>query len=154
MTEEQINRFRDEYENYTDFNLDEELSHFPQLRMTSKAFINRSLLLIKEEIHSRAARFEPDEWTDEQRAAVKKATFEQMTYMLASGDFSLLTGYDPETNTILDLKELRKRQFSPLAIRILENAGLLYGGMNRRLPYMGGRVKAQNFDLSDPDEVF
>jgi hypothetical protein len=147
----EANRFVDELNIYAGFDLAAEIEQFPQIRTTSVAFVNRAESLIEEAIKSRAARYNKDNRSAAQKAAVKTAIFEQIIYMIAGGDFSLLTGYDDTNNSLADIRELRKRAFSPLAIKILENAGLLHNGMRGRFPFGSGK-DPQNFDLSLPSD--
>jgi hypothetical protein len=151
MTPEQANKFVDELNAYAGFDLASEIEQFPQLKTTTVAFVNRAELLIEQEIKARAARYNPELRSAVQIAAVKTAIFEQIIYMIVAGDFTLLTGYDETTNGLADIRELRKRTFAPMAIKVLENAGLLYGGMRSRFQFGSGK-DPQNFDLSFPAE--
>lgn len=134
MTFQEANKFIDEYASYTGKDLNEVVKLHPQLSLlfgNGAAFVQRVERIITEEIKYRAPLVNLDDMSDIQKAALRNAITEQITYTVASGDFSLISGYNDVDNTSLSTKEIRQKMFSPLAIKILTNAGLLYSGLDR-----------------------
>lgn len=104
--------------------------------MSELEFTKRIALIITEEIKSRSAKARrliiDGKLTATQFLAIKEAILEQMFYTINAGDYSLIIGFNPDQNSLVNLQELRARQFSPLAIKILKNAGLFYAGLDGR----------------------
>lgn len=143
MTIEQANRINEQFHEQTNLNLDEEVSRNEQLSgINSVAFINRTEKIILEEIKSRCPKADLDNLNQRESAAIESAIIEQMTYMIVAGDFTLMSGYDPTSNGLTDINQLRKRQMSPLAIKILTNAGLFYSGVS---PCRGGYFEERSY---------
>lgn len=137
MTVQEANKFIEEYASYTGKDLNEVVKLHPQLSMLlgdGVALVNRVERILQEEIKSRSPLTVIENMSVMQQAAFRNALTEQITYIVAGGDFSLLTGYDDVNNTSLSIKEIRSKQFSPLAMKILSNAGLLYGGLDYASP--------------------
>lgn len=137
MTVKEANKFIAEYAGYTGKDLNELVKSHPQLSMLLSdgvALVNRVERILQEEIKSRSPLTVIEKMSVMQAAAFRNAMTEQITYIIAGGDFSLLTGYNDVDNTSLSVKEIRAKQFSPLAIKILSNAGLLYSGLDYASP--------------------
>jgi hypothetical protein len=47
-----------------------------------------------------------------------------------TGDTTLISGFDPVSGNLVSYEEIRKRQFSDVAYKILLQAGLLYAGLD------------------------
>lgn len=140
MTFQEANKFISEYHAYTGKDLNEIVKLHPQLSMVLNdgvALVNRIERLLTEEIKYRAPSVKLDDMTEYQKAALRNAITEQITYIVQSGDFSLISGYSDVDNTSLNTKEIRQKMFSPLSIKILTNAGLLYSGLDKGVPLVG-----------------
>jgi len=135
MTELEVNEIEEKFNKNTGMNLTAECSKNEQLHLTTYGFVNRVEKIIKEEIKSRSPNIDLNDLSALQTAALEDAILEQITYVLVNGDYSLIVGYDTANNSLAELKELRKRQWSPLAVKILTNAGLFYGGLDPRGRY-------------------
>ena len=129
MTEQQHSDFINKFVEYTGQNLEDLLRNLQPLSMTEAAFINRVEDIIRTEIRRRNPSFADRTPTEYEQGVILKAMLEQAVYMANAGDFSLVTGYDPVTNSAVDLRELRRRRFSPLAKDTLSSAGLFYSGI-------------------------
>lgn len=133
MTVEETNGIIAEFQDYCGLTLEQELKdHYP-VPITPHAFVNRTDTALRAEIAERSPTTDLNALADGQKKAYRAAMLEQLLYMLASGDFFLLNGYDETNNSLADLKEMRKRAYSPLAMKILRGAGLLYAGADRFL---------------------
>ena len=129
MTNSEANEMTELFNKYSGLDLNEEMTHNEQTKMTAFGFINRTETILKEEIKSRAPTVDLDNLTDKQKTAFQNALIEQMLYVINIGDFTLISGYDNNSNSLTDLRELRKRTYSPIAIKILKNSGLLFSGI-------------------------
>ena len=56
---------------------------------------------------------------------------EQGYYLTENYDMNIVSGFDPVSNTVIPIDEIRKRAFSPLAATILRNVGLFYAGIGQ-----------------------
>ena len=137
MTELEVNAIEEKFNKNTGMNLTSECSKNEQIHLSTYGFVNRVEKIIKEEIKSRSPRTDMDDLSAMQTTAIEEAVLEQITYVLVVGDYSLIVGYDNANNSLTDLKELRKRQWSPLTIKTLTNAGLFNGSLDPkgRYPY-------------------
>lgn len=102
--------------------------------MTEQEFMERISTIIVEEIKSRSATarrlIDGEKLSATQIVAITNAILEQAFYVVYAGDYSLITGFNPDQNSTVNIQELRARQFSPLALKILKNAGLFYAGLD------------------------
>ncbi len=101
-------------------------------------FIDRVVMLVENEVKRHNKRFDFNAAPEPQQQAFYEACLEQAMYLYLLGDMSLINGFDPISNTIIDIEEVRKRAFSPTAKQLLLNAGLLYRGLSNN--YDGGPV--------------
>ncbi len=129
------NKLVNDYNNKHKKSLSESLSESPQVdEMSESEFIERVSLIIVEEIKTRSASarrlISEDKLSATQVLTIEKAILEQAFYIIYAGDYSLITGFNPDQNSIVNIQELRARQFSPLALKLLKNAGLFYAGLD------------------------
>ena len=104
---------------------------FPKL--TAKTFVNRVNDIVDLEIKSRNPTYRDDaELSDYQNEQIYNAKIEQALYMLNVDDYTLITGYNPITNSIVSTKEISDRAFSPLARKILLASGMFYCGFRSK----------------------
>lgn len=132
MTEEKLAQFVDDFYAWSGKNLETELSMYPQGPVSAMAFVTRAENTVLEEIRASNPGFDPQALTGDQEETIRRAVLEQVLYVLSAGDLSLMSGYDPVTNAVLPIAELRGRIFAPAARRILRNGGLLYRGLRRQ----------------------
>lgn len=121
-------QFQIDYEAYAGVSLATVIS---RLRTKVEPFINRVETIVNQKIKEYNPKIFDVSGSIQlyQNADYKQALLEQALYLINTGDASLMTGFDPVTNVLVPLDELRKRQFSPLAFMILENSGLLNRAM-------------------------
>lgn len=134
-----------EYNNLHKKGISELLSESPQLdELSEKEFIGRVADIVIEEIKTRSANskrlIDGEKLTERHITAINKAILEQIFYTAYAGDYSLIVGFNPDQNSVISLSEMRARQFSPLALKILTNAGLFYAGLDGspRFSYLDG----------------
>lgn len=132
MTKEKIELFKEDFRKANAFNLEDKF--LPENPLEVDAFINRVEMIVEQEIMTRCPRYVviKNDISENQKNAIWNAIIEQAQYMIAIGDVNLMSGYDPVTNQITPINELRKRRFSPLAKVILTNSGLFYRGITNR----------------------
>ena len=68
--------------------------------------------------------FDTDKMTVRQTSAYNEALLEQGLYILKSGDVSLMAGFDPVTNVMVDLDELKRRIIAPSVQDLLIQCGV------------------------------
>lgn len=129
------NKLVNDYNNKHKKSLSESLSESPQVdEMSESEFIERVALIIVEEIKTRSASarrlIDGEKLSATQVLTIEKAILEQAFYTVYAGDYSLITGFNPDQNSLVNIQELRARQFSPLALKLLKNAGLFYAGLD------------------------
>jgi len=132
MTESKIEQFAKDFKFITGMDLERRLpdNDFDTNKVAS--FVNRCEMLVEEEIKARNPNYaiwKARGLSEPQLDAIYRATIEQAIYMFSVGDFNLMSGYDPITGVMTPLEELRKRAFSPMAKKVLTNAGLFYAGI-------------------------
>ena len=80
-------------------------------------------MMIEEEIKTRNPNYK--RWkerglTEVQEDAIYRAILEQAAYVFVVGDMNFISGYDPVSGVMTPLNEIRKRQFSPMAIKNID----------------------------------
>jgi len=75
-------------------------------------------------------RFKLEKASEFQLEKIWEASLEQAFFMLMTGDTTLISGFDPVSGNLVPYDEIRKRQFSDVAYKILLHAGLLYAGLD------------------------
>lgn len=133
-----INELINLYNNKHTKPLSECLEESAQLSdLSPTEYMDRIHLIILEEIKARSPQsgrlIAKEKLSAIQILAIKNAIVEQAFYTLYAGDYSLIIGFNPDTNSLADLKQLKARQFSTLAIKTLRNAGLLYAGLDGKV---------------------
>ena len=93
------------------------------------AFANRVEMIVDEEIKANCPNYLESELETLQTTAIWNAKLEQAFYLINNYDMNIMSGIDPQTGQIMSIDEIRKRAFSPMAKKILSNAGLLYSGI-------------------------
>lgn len=132
MTEEKIKTFAKDFLFRTGLDLEKRLPANDLETNKVDAFVNRIEMMIEEEIKTRNPNYaiwKARGLSEPQLDAIYSATIEQAIYMFSVGDFNLMSGYDPITGVMTPLEELRKRAFSPMAKKVLTNAGMFYAGI-------------------------
>lgn len=136
MTEEKINLFVKDFLFLTGISLEKRLRSGDNESGKLEAFVNRVEMIIEEEIKTRNPNYTRQLnhglITELQKEAIYKAMLEQATYIFSVGDMTMISGYDPVTGIMTPLNEIRKRTLSPMAKKILTNAGLFYSGIGQR----------------------
>ena len=117
--------FKKDMLNKYGIDLDIELT---KLKITSDIFYERIDEYIKEEIKTVNSTSDLDNEVYE--AIIYKAVLEQASYVIINGDITTAMGIDFQTGQMMALNEIRKREMSPNARRILKNAGLFYSGIS------------------------
>ena len=96
--------------------------------ITPEAFFTRTRDLIELAIQDKNPTYL---YQDRYEPFIYKATLEQAYYTINNTDFTIITGINFQTGTIMPIEEIRKRDLSPNSYRILANAGLFYSGLDR-----------------------
>lgn len=109
------------------YGIDLEKSLIGEISIQALYTRTRELLIL--EIQERCPSFREEEDLANYENIIYKAVLEQAYYVLNNTDFSIASGIDFQTGQIMPINEIRKRQLSPIAKRILTNAGLFYAGM-------------------------
>lgn len=135
MTEEKIKTFAKDFLFRTGLDLEKRLPANDLETNKVDAFVNRIEMMIEEEIKTRNPNYaiwKARGLSEVQEDAIYRAILEQAAYVFVVGDMNFISGYDPVSGNITPLNEIRKRQFSPMAIKILTNVGLFYSGIGNR----------------------
>ncbi len=109
------------------YGIDLEKSLIGEISIQALYTRTRELLIL--EIQERCPSFREEEDLANYENIIYKAVLEQAYYVLNNTDFSIASGIDFQTGQIMPIEEIRKRQLSPIAKRILSNAGLFYAGL-------------------------
>lgn len=96
-------------------------------QISAEAFYTRTRDILVLDIKVQNPNFDEEETKNE--PFLYKAILEQAYYTINNADFSQITGIDFQTGTIIPLAEIRKRDISPIAKRIMMNAGFYYSGL-------------------------
>jgi len=86
-----------------------------------KRFIDRVCNQIIDYIEDNSPYFDKTDLTVTQNTIINQAAMEQANYILANADFSLMSGYDPFSNTMVNIDEINSRILSPSVKKRLEN---------------------------------
>jgi hypothetical protein len=132
MTKENIEKFISDFNTYAGFDISGKLeADNPNV---AEAFINRIEKQIELKISKHCPKYMyiKNQLTEKQKQAIWDAMLEQTLFVLTTGDVTLMNGFDPVTNQMIDLTALRKRDLSPIAREILTAAGLFYRGITSR----------------------
>lgn len=132
-----VHDFENDFRNNYDINLQTELSGGDK---KVDSFFYKVKLVVEEEIKSNNPTLQFDSLKEKQKEQLWKAVLEQANYMFHNYDMNIVSGYDPISNSVVSVDEIRKRSFSPFAKKILLNAGLLYRGLaNHEYGYQARR---------------
>lgn len=96
-------------------------------KMESEAiasFINAVATLINQSI-----KVHEEDLTTYQQGKLIEAQLWQAQFMIDNGFLPGMSGYDPFTNTMVDMNQLEKRYIGPMARLTLTYAGLTYRGV-------------------------
>lgn len=132
MTEEKIKTFAKDFLFRTGLDLEKRLPANDLETNKVDAFVNRIEMMIEEEIMARNpnyVRLKRKGLSEIQNDAIYRAILEQSAYVFMVGDMNFISGYDPVSGVMTPLNEIRKRQLSPMAKKILTNAGMFYAGI-------------------------
>lgn len=134
MNSEKINQFINDFRDKYGINLDTELQNYHFLGGYGNnrpiAFANRAEQMVLLKIGEYNPRFKLEKASEFQLEKIWEASLEQAFFMLMTGDTTLISGFDPVSGNLVPYDEIRKRQFSDVAYRILLHAGLLYAGLD------------------------
>lgn len=126
-------RFLEEYGyNLEDSSVLPDVGNFTQSKKVERFFM-RVNAIIEMHITKFNSNYNESKITDKQKEALDNAILEQSYYMLTAGDVTVMTGFDPVTNNIVDLDALRRRTIAPLAEQYLLKSGLLYRGIRTKI---------------------
>ncbi len=133
MTLEQRTQFQSDFFNKYGVTLSIEVQSYPYLGKSDSKhllFAERAEQIVLLKIGEYNPRFRTIKASDYQKQKIWEATLEQAFYMLMTGDTTLISGFDPTTGNLVSLDEIKKRGFSEVALKILQQSGLLYGGLD------------------------
>jgi hypothetical protein len=119
-----VNDFKNDMLNKYGVDLEQELRG-----VKIEAFYTRTRDILELEINSYNPRYSLYN-KDTYEPFIYKAILEQAYYTINNTDFSVITGINFQTGTIMPLEEIQKRVISPIAHNILKNAGLFFGGLS------------------------
>lgn len=129
VTQEFINQFITDYNNKYDTNIENQLALLPR-PMTSNAFVTRVSNYVDMFVKSHCPNFIEDCATTEQSEAIYNAKLEQAFYILWNEDLTIVNGIDFAKGTAVSQEVLQRAEMSRVAKMYLENAGLMYRGIN------------------------
>lgn len=129
VTQEFINKFITDYNNKYDTNIENQLALLPR-PMTSNAFVTRVSNYVDMFVKSHCPNFIEDCATTEQSEAIYNAKLEQAFYILWNEDLTIVNGIDFAKGTAISQEVLQRAEMSRVAKMYLENAGLMYRGLN------------------------
>ena len=129
VTQEFINQFITDYNNKYDTNIENQLALLPR-PMTSNAFVTRVSNYVDMFVKSHCPNFIEDYATQEQSTAIYNAKLEQAFYILWNEDLTIVNGIDLAKGTAVSQEVLQRAEMSRAAKMYLENAGLMYRGIN------------------------
>ena len=129
VTQEFINQFITDYNNKYDTNIENQLALLPR-PMTSNAFVTRVSNYVDMFVKSHCPMFIEDYATTEQSEAIYNAKLEQAFYILWNEDLTIVNGIDFAKGTAVSQEVLQRAEMSRVAKMYLENAGLMYRGIN------------------------
>jgi len=129
MNDEKLNKFTNDFTNKYGIMLQEGIKGNNPNKV--KVFVNRIITMIFEEIKARNPTFSLERITKTQNEAIYNAVLEQSYYVLINYDMYVFLGLEPTTGGIISQKEIDQRAISPLAKKMLSNAGLFYAGFSR-----------------------
>lgn len=93
-------------------------------------FAERAKQLVLLKIGEYNPRFKLEKASEYQLEKIWEASLEQAFFILMTGDTTLISGFDPVSGSLVPYEEIRKRQFSDVAYKILLHSGLLYAGLD------------------------
>jgi hypothetical protein len=112
----------------------EDSSVLPDEGITQSKKVERFLLRVTAIIDAYIVGINPNHnyanLTAKQIADYNNALLEQGYYMLKAGDVSLMSGFDPVTNALINIDDLRRRTVAPLAISYLTRSSICYRGIS------------------------
>lgn len=130
MTENRIQKFANDFYQQFGLNLEQQIPGNQPNKLI--AFANRIERIVYEEIKEKCPTFRHTRLSAMQRDAIWRVCLEQAYYQLTNYDMNVFVGIDPVSGSTIPLDEIRGRAFSPLARKMLVNAGLFYAGIYLR----------------------
>ena len=134
MNSEKINQFINDFRDKYGINLETELQNYHFLGSYGDnkhiAFASRAEQMVLLKIGEYNPRFKLEKASEYQLEKIWEASLEQAFFILMTGDTTLISGFDPVSGNLVPYEEIRKRQFSDVAYKILLHAGLLYAGLD------------------------
>lgn len=134
MTLEKREQFQNDFMNKYGINLQTALTNYHFLggdnNQKHLLFSERAEQMVLLKISEYNPRFKLEKASEFQLEKIWEASLEQAFFMLMTGDTTLISGFDPVSGNLVSYDEIRKRQFSDVAYRILLHAGLLYAGLD------------------------
>lgn len=134
MTLEKREQFQNDFMNKYGINLQTALTNYHFLggdnNQKHLLFSERAEQMVLLKISEYNPRFKLEKASEFQLEKIWEASLEQAFFMLMTGDTTLISGFDPISGNLVSYEEIRKRQFSDVAYRILLHAGLLYAGLD------------------------
>ncbi len=134
MTLEKREQFQNDFMNKYGINLQTALTNYHFLggdnNQKHLLFSERAEQMVLLKIGEYNPRFKLEKASEFQLEKIWEASLEQAFFMLMTGDTTLISGFDPISGNLVSYEEIRKRQFSDVAYRILLHAGLLYAGLD------------------------
>lgn len=125
-----VSRLNTEFQTYYQTTVSRLKEGHPQYANTpDTAIINIQFDVVWGKIPKTQRIYDFDKMSEYQKSVFYKALIQQIYYVLTEGDFTAMSGYNVDTNTILSTEELAKIAISPAARKTLQNGGLLYRGL-------------------------
>ena len=125
-----VSRLNTEFQTYYQTTVSRLKEGHPQYANTpDTAIINIQFDVVWGKIPKTQRIYDFDKMSEYQKSVFYKALIQQIYYVLTEGDFTAMSGYNVDTNTILSPEELAKIAISPAAKKTLQDGGLLYRGL-------------------------
>lgn len=124
-----ITAFITAYNNKYDTNIENQLALLPR-PMSAAAFITRVSNYIDMYVKEHCPNYVEDMAVQDQRDAVYNAKLEQAFYILWNEDLTIVNGIDFAKGVAVSQEVLQRAEMSRMAKMYLENAGLMYRGIN------------------------
>lgn len=125
-----VSRLNTEFQTYYQTTVSRLKEGHPQYANTpDTAIINIQFDVLWGKIPKTQRIYDFDKMSEYQKSVFYKALIQQIYYVLTEGDFTAMSGYNVDTNTILSPEELAKIAISPAVRKTLQDGGLLYRGL-------------------------
>ena len=126
-----ISRVNTEFQVYYQTTVSRLKEGHPQYANTpDTAIINIQFDVVWGKIPKTQRIYDFDKMSEYQKSVFYKALIQQIYYVLTEGDFTAMSGYNVDTNTMLSPDDLAKIAVSPASRKTLKDGGLAYRGLD------------------------